>query len=173
MVISNSKQFVFVHIPKTGGTSMTHALQEIIQWNDIVCGGTSYGRQLKNVWGQRWGVGKHSPASEIRSLVGNEVWRDYFTFTVVRHPIRRALSMYRWTEREIEKQGWRRWARFFSSRFRNEVWEWPTVVAYLETNSFSEYIRHSGFLDDQIGTPQYTHISDESVGGYSRPVALS
>lgn len=30
MVISNSRNFVFVHIFKTGGTSMAHVLKEVI-----------------------------------------------------------------------------------------------------------------------------------------------
>ncbi len=164
MIISNSHEFAFVHIPKTGGTSITYALDETIEWNDIVCGGTPYGQRFKEAWGRKWGVGKHARASEIRALVGDDIWRNYFTFTVVRHPVDRVKSMYRWTERIVKEQGWRRWARFLFPRYRGDMWTWPTVQAYLETSSFSGYLKHPKLRDDLIVSSQYEFISDQSNG---------
>jgi len=166
VVISNSRKFVFVHTPKTGGTSMTYALQEVIGWNDIVCGGTRYGRRLKDVWGEKWGIGKHAPATEIRSLIGRDRWEQYFTFALVRHPIERARSMYQWTKRIVERQGWRRWARFILSRYQQDLWKWPTVAAYLDTDGFSGYIRHPRFEEARISNSQHWYLSgnaDEEI----------
>lgn len=165
MVISNSRNFVFVHIPKTGGTSMTHALQDTLDWNDIVCGATPYGNRFKGVWGERWEIGVHAKATAIRSLIGRVRWERYFTFSVVRHPVDRAKSMYFWTKQLVERQGWRRWARFFTSRFQRGIWKWPTVDAYLDTNSFSAYIRHPSFEKALITSPQYDFLSGTKDDG--------
>jgi len=147
---------------------MTHALQETIEWNDIVCGGTAYGNRFKDVWGRQWGVGKHAGASDIRSLVGQQVWNQYFTFSLVRHPVDRMKSMYLWTERIVERhglEGWRRWARFFLKRYQNDVWEWPTVQVYLETDSFAEYVRHPDLEKALIATPQVDFLTSENSKG--------
>jgi len=144
---------------------MTHALQEVVKWNDIVCGGTRYGQRLKDVWGEKWGIGKHASADELRSLIGEKRWERYFTFALVRDPIERAKSMYQWTERKVESQGWRRWARFVLPRYQQDLWKWPTVKAYLDTDEFSGFIRHPCFVEAQISTPQYRYLSGNENEG--------
>jgi hypothetical protein len=165
MVISNSQKFVFIHIPKTGGTSMTHSLEEVIAWNDIVCGGTPFGERTKEVWGQKWGIGKHASAPEIRTLIGEARWEQYFTFALVRDPVERVKSMYLWTQRVVERRGldgWRRWVRYFSTRYQND---WTTVQMYLDTDSFAEYIRHPDLEKAMIAKPQSDFLTSERGTG--------
>lgn len=144
---------------------MTRALQENMDWNDIVFGATPYGNRSKQVWGQRWEIGVHAKAATIRSLIGPDRWERYFTFSLVRHPVDRAKSMYFWTKQIVERQGWRRWARFFTSRLQRRMWNWPTVEAYLDTNSFSAYVRHPSFEEALIASPQYDFLSGTQDDG--------
>ena len=39
MIISNSKRFIFLHVPKAAGTSITIMLDAELEWDDIVLGG--------------------------------------------------------------------------------------------------------------------------------------
>lgn len=160
MIISNSKKYIFVHLTKCGGTSVTHALEEKIIWNDIICGRTNFGRSMKAAWGERWGIGTHASAQEIANLVGEEVWSEYFIFSFVRHPFKRVLSRYSWTEEQVQKLGWRRYARHVHSQWDYGIWEWNTVQAYLDTSSFSEYLRHPAMDEVFSNRTQAQSLSD-------------
>ena len=161
MIISNSKKYIFVHLKKCGGTSITHALEKEITWKDIVVGRTEYGRNMKASWGKRWGVGTHSSAKTIASLVGQNIWSEYFTFAFVRHPFRRILSWYSWTEKLVKELSWRRYARHIHSRWDYDKWHWDTVQAYLNTKSFSEYIRHPAMANALSSETQARSLSDK------------
>lgn len=142
MIISNSKKFIHVHIYKCGGTSVSYAIQPYLEWNDFIADGTKYGQDMDAVWGDRYGLGKHSTAKEIRTVVGESVWNEYFTFSFVRDPLSRMTSLYRWTEKRVNKLGWRRYARHISKRWQVSFWKRPHVRAYVNTSSFSDFIRH-------------------------------
>ena len=98
-IISNSRRFIFVHIPKCGGTSVTYHLTNLVQWNDIEIGTTIFGKALLPAFRERFGLTKHSPAAAIRRVVGKELWTSYTTFAVVRNPFARAVSTFRYLQR--------------------------------------------------------------------------
>jgi len=162
MVISNRHKFIFVHIHKTGGTSVTQELEPVLTWEDIVCGGTEYGYQFMQVWGKKWGLGKHAQAEEIRKVIGKERWDSYLTFAFVRHPVNRIRSLYKYSRDVVRRRGWRRWIgeyvpgglRRALPWYQDDIWRWPTVKAFLATDSFSEYIRHSAFRKSPAAQPQ-------------------
>jgi len=145
---------------------MTHALQETIQWNDIICGSTTYGRRFKEVWGKQWGIGKHAKATAICDLIGQNTWDRYFTFSLVRHPLDRIKSKYFATERKVMRHGlngWRQWMRRIWPRFRRKIYERPPVRAYLDTSSFSEFLFHPALKEiplqsDFICSSEYEEI---------------
>jgi hypothetical protein len=60
--------FLFVHIPKTGGTSVTSAL------GNRACA--------------------HNTPAKIRAEIGDELWNSCFKFTFIRNPWDRAVSFY-------------------------------------------------------------------------------
>jgi hypothetical protein len=123
---------------------------------------------MMKVWGERWNLGKHAPASQIRDLVGKERWEKSFTFSFVRHPVDRIVSLYTWTADLVERRGWIRWIgarlpeglRCQGPWYRDGIWDWPTVKAYLGSSSFSEFIRHPDFERSPATKDQFQFVSD-------------
>lgn len=79
--INHHYQFVFVHIPKTAGNSIT---QQLVQMR------AGHGNALSPK------VSKHAKAQQIKALIGATKWEDYFTFTFVRNPWDLMVSSYHW-----------------------------------------------------------------------------
>lgn len=83
MLISHEYNFIFIHIGKTGGTSIEKVLCEYLN--------TDFEETKKDPDGNWW---KHAWAKDMRKRVGLEIWRDYFTFSFVRNPYDMILSLY-------------------------------------------------------------------------------
>jgi hypothetical protein len=98
-MISESKKFIFIHVPRTGGNSMQSVLGEYA--DDLATDRSSYGnivgedgRQGLTVVNQKlFGEEdcKHSTLQDYYDKMGNAVF-DYFIFSCMRHPMERFLS---------------------------------------------------------------------------------
>lgn len=99
MIIARGRRFIFVHIPKTGGTALAMALEARAQKDDILIGDTPKARarrgRLAGVKsaGRLW---KHSTLADIAGLVTGAEISDFFTLTLVRNPWDRMVSYYHW-----------------------------------------------------------------------------
>lgn len=71
-MICHKHKAIFVHIPKTGGSSIESAFG--FTFHDFSDGG------------------KHHPPDAVIRAVGRETWDDYFKFTFVRNPWDRMVS---------------------------------------------------------------------------------
>ena len=71
-MICDKHKVIFVHIPRTSGTS----IESLFSVNMDLEGG------------------KHLRASELRKLAGEERWKTYFKFSIVRNPWERVGSMF-------------------------------------------------------------------------------
>jgi len=91
-IVSQKYRFVFIHIPKTGGTSLAEpayrdssgALTGILGESDYSQAGHILARGLKERMGERWD--------------------DYFKFAFVRNPWDRMVSLYHYFLQDSEKQ---------------------------------------------------------------------
>lgn len=99
MIFSRGRRFIFIHIPKTGGTALSLALEARAMKDDILIGDTPKARARKarlqgvQAAGRLW---KHSTLADIAGLATPEEIATFFTVTLVRNPWDRAVSYYHW-----------------------------------------------------------------------------
>ncbi len=161
LIISNSRKFLFVHIYKTAGTSITKYFDDFLEWNDIVLGGTDFGEKIQGFYLDRYKLHKHSTAQDIRKIIGKETWDEFFKFAFVRHPYDRTLSTYNYIKCLINTTGIRRHLPFFKPH-NGSFLNWPITKAFLDTKSFSSFIRHEKAKKSMIMKPQADWIFSSS-----------
>jgi len=99
MIISHARRYVFVHIPKTGGTALALALEARAAADDLLIGDTPKARRRRGrldglaAAGRLW---KHSTLSDIIGILNPAELQGYFVFTMVRNPWDRMVSYYFW-----------------------------------------------------------------------------
>jgi len=73
---------IFIHIPKTGGSSIASVLNNLPNRTyPPICIPELY---------------KHAKAVEVQRALGAEMWNEYFTFAIVRNPWDLMVSSYNW-----------------------------------------------------------------------------
>jgi len=99
MIVSPGRGYIFVHIPKTGGTALTLALEARARRDDIIFADTPKGRARAGRQKALTGAGrlwKHATLADIDGLAGAEDLDRFFILTLVRNPWDRAVSYYHW-----------------------------------------------------------------------------
>lgn len=76
MIISNEHKYIFIHLPKNAGTSIEVSLTGAERWE---------------------AEEKHLTALECREKYGYDLWRECFTFCVVRNPWDRLVSQFKFS----------------------------------------------------------------------------
>ncbi|MEM8729642.1 MAG: Type II secretory pathway, pullulanase PulA [Pseudomonadota bacterium] len=103
MILSHGRSYVFVHIPKTGGTALSLALESRAMKDDILLGDTPKARRRRGrvadvkSRGRLW---KHSTLHDIDGLIDPETLAGLFAFTMVRNPWDQMVSYYHWLRRQ-------------------------------------------------------------------------
>lgn len=124
MIYSPKHGYIFIHIPKTGGTSMALALEARAAKDDVMLGDTPKAikrrTRVKDVAaaGRLW---KHSTLYDIDGLISAKQVAEAKVFTMVRNPWDRIVSYYHWLQ---------------SQNFYHEA------VRIAKSASFSEFLNH-------------------------------
>ncbi|UWR16199.1 sulfotransferase family protein [Sulfitobacter sp. M368] len=172
MIISRGRSYLFVHIPKTGGTSMALALEGRAMKDDVMIGDTPKAvkrrRRLKDVQtaGRLW---KHSTLADIDGLIGADEIADLFTFTLVRNPWDRTVSYYHWLREQTFDHASVRLAKtqdfegFVSDpQIQQSLRQWPARRYMTDVNGTEQcraYIRLEHLAED--AAPLWAHLGVE------------
>lgn len=99
MIISTRRSYIFVHIPKTGGTSLALALEARAAADDILIGDTPKALRRRHrlrglrTAGRLW---KHSSLAEIDGILPEAELARLKVVCLVRNPWDRLVSYYHW-----------------------------------------------------------------------------
>lgn len=98
MIASPSRKFIFVHIPKTAGTSVATVLGRVLDpvtdvhfthgnWHPENLAAAGLDPAVK--------LGKHATTPQIIRAMGKDAYADHFSFAFCRNPFSRAFSSYK------------------------------------------------------------------------------
>lgn len=142
MIISRGRRYIFVHIPKTGGTAMALALEDRAMADDILIGDTPKARRRRNrvktlqARGRLW---KHAMLSDIDGVVAPAELDDFLIFTLVRNPWDRVVSYYHW--------------------LRGQSFD-HAAVDLARTLPFADFVRHPQTQDSLSRSPAARYVTD-------------
>ncbi|OIQ26902.1 MAG: Type II secretory pathway, pullulanase PulA [Alphaproteobacteria bacterium MedPE-SWcel] len=169
MILSRGRNFVFVHIPKTGGTALAQALEARAMAGDEMLGDTPKAkkrrRRLQGVStrGRLW---KHSTLSDIEGLATRDELRQMFAFTLVRNPWDRAVSLYHWLQDQrfdhpmVPLAQARPFGDFITAPLVRRTFADTPAPAYMRQSDGQEhcslYIRLEHFTED--AEPLFDHL---------------
>ena len=133
MPISHSGKFIYVHIPRTGGTSITLSLQRIgVQLS--LCGRATSRDQ--KTFGEEQVWLHHAPAYLLRRQICETDWKSFLKFSFVRNPWDWVVSTYFYHLEQMNSAAFRR--------------DWPQIAASLDRHdSFESWVLREMYMQDQ------------------------
>ena len=143
MIISQGRGYIFVHIPKTGGTALSLALESRAMKDDLLIGDTPKAKRRKHrlkglsTRGRLW---KHSTLADIDGLLSVEEIGSLFAFTMVRNPWDRVVSYYHWLRNQDFDH--KAVALAKSLDFKPFV-QHPSVLSSFRTSPAAHYMRRA------------------------------
>ncbi len=107
MLISTSHKFIFVHVPKSAGSSVTAVLQPYCLPKN-----RTLWRRLSSFLPLRENVRKvyfrqHDTAAKIRAKLGPEVFDEFTSFAIVRNPFDHAVSLFEFLKMQTARNSGR------------------------------------------------------------------
>lgn len=94
-MISLQKNFLFIHLPKTGGNSVQKALlkyseDRVVSINQISHDVTE-DFEIRN---DKYKISKHSTLTRYKAVLNPSIYKNLFKFTTIRNPWDRMISFY-------------------------------------------------------------------------------
>jgi hypothetical protein len=166
MLVSHRYKFIQTKTRKTAGTSVEsyfepfcmrdgewtqrHFREEYVSAAGIIGFRGNMAKARAACW---W---NHMPAWLIRERVGEETWKSYFKFCVIRNPFEKAISAYYHSKRRKNSRGWRQndfWREEDPQLFENWLERSPPPsdqdIFCIDGNfALDDFIRYETLLPD-------------------------
>jgi hypothetical protein len=146
MILSRGRRYLFIHAPKTGGTSMALALEARALKDDIMLGDTPKAKRRRTrldgvqAAGRLW---KHATLADLDGLVTAQELDDLFIFTMVRNPWDRMVSYYHWLQ--------------------DQTFDHP-VVALARDLDFGRFVADPAIAHSFQAAPSASYVTDAQGG---------
>ena len=147
MLISHTYKFIFVHIQKTGGSSIEYVLR---QFDPTALREIPHERDPQNLL-----KGRHVFARDIRDYLGSKIWNSYFKFAFVRNPWDRLVSWYnmiklRGDQRTTPNNFWR-YVLTHSHNFETFIKNCTDIITQLDGDKRSSAFNQIDYICDEDG----------------------
>jgi hypothetical protein len=151
MIVSHKYRFIFLRTEKTGGTSLTMALQSVLDEDDLQSNMSrpSWAKfspihhgALKHHFPRWFGLHRHATASQVRDIVGRKIFDSYYKFAIERNPWDRQVSLYAHRQWKNGKP-----ADDFDRDMRSLVYR---NTQYTRLNNWSIYAIGQDIVADQV-----------------------
>lgn len=131
-MISTEKNFLFIHIPKTGGNSLQNILSSYSNDKIVTCGKHQDGVERFGVINDKYKTNKHSTLSYYRKSLDRKTFNNLYKFSVLRNPWDRCVSSFFSPHR-----GETDWNR---DKFKAFIYTIRTTKDYIRIDTISEKI---------------------------------
>lgn len=154
MLVSHRKKFIFTRTAKTAGTSVEVFFEKFCmpegEWEashrrDVYQSAAGIiGYRGPDPHPHKFAFWNHMPAEKIRAAVGEELWNEYFKFTVIRNPFSKLVSG--WMHLRKPKRTLRKTVRSLAAR--------PSEAGLLligrrDIHDFRAWVRSGGAIIDR------------------------
>ena len=148
MIIQEPKT-IFIHIPKTAGTSVESVFKPYVRLNNL--------------------VDRHATVHEIKNKLPG-VYKDYNKFTIVRNPYERMVSFYFYLKEYNE---------LFRAKWDISFIEWLNNPEKVEIPFNSDWIEKLGYfknqeewIDDTVTVIKYENLNKEINDFFNKEINL-
>lgn len=126
-MLSLKHNFLFVHVPKTGGNSIQKVLEPFSEDKLVALHSFQDGKERFSIQNPNYPYHKHSTLREYKKLLPNNLFATLTKFTVVRNPWERMVSLYFSPHAGREQ--------FDPKTFKSIILEAKTLEDFVDTSS--------------------------------------
>ncbi|MBB5352646.1 hypothetical protein HNR46_002894 [Haloferula luteola] len=129
-MISLKHQFLFIHVPKTGGNSIQNILKDYSEDDIVIMGEHQDGVERFEVRNANYQITKHATLAEYREVLDRATFEKLFKFATLRNPWDMMISFYFSPHRKVSA-----WDR---DDFLSLLAETPTLRHYVHCPKVGE-----------------------------------
>ena len=163
MIVSESKSFIYVRVPKTGSTSVSYALEPYRRAADGSRVGALFRRifpKTTRSFATNFRAHPHWPIRAARQILPVEMFDSFYKFTVVRDPLRWCVSLHSYVLQNKNKP---RFAQFYRDVHENDT-SFDYFVSTLLARPIPPQVGLITDIDgrllvDNVVTVSYTHLT--------------
>jgi|688.fasta_scaffold490238_2 hypothetical protein len=149
MIISHSKNFIFIHLEKCGGTSIEETIKPYLSKKDIKVGGLFPDVDQNELnYFEKYNFGKHATANDIKHNFKKE-WDSMYKFTTVRDPQEMLISLYYYIENNFKEKKYDSFFELYHNSLNNK-YPLDSFIKYVIENPFRSVSTFSSRLDNSV-----------------------